>query len=206
MKFRSKGGVTMKGNKNILVIAVLLLLIAVVSGTYAIYRSHLTANTTVNAAHWSAIISDGTNTSNTTLTFSEEDLTCTGTRHGYNNTVAPGDSCHLTFTVDLDGSEVDAKVNATVGTLTSTSGTVDSDRFTVSLTTGSTPTNADGVAQTVGYSSTEGEMEVEYTLTVTWLGDTDNLAADGKDVADVGMSGIDITIPVNIDAYQDMGS
>ena len=195
----------MKGNKKVLVIAVLLLLIVVVYGTYAIYRSYLTAEVNVNAAHWSAVLSDGTNT-NTTLTFTEEDLTCTGTRHGKNNTVAPGDSCYVTFTVDLDGSEVDAKVNAAVGTITSTGGTVDSDRFTTTLTTGSTPTDADGVAQSVTYGPNDGDMEVEYTLTVTWLGDTDNLAADGKDVADVGMSGIDITIPVTIDAYQDMGS
>ena len=195
----------MKGNKKLLIVAVLLLLVAVSYTTYAIYRSALTANATISAAKWSAVLDNGTTTSTTTLNFTGADLNCgSGTRHGKNNTVAPGDACTLTFTVDLDGSEVDAKVNATVGTITATSGTVDSTRFSTALKVGATAAN--GVEQAVPYSATEGAMEVEYTLELTWLGDTDNLAADGKDVADVAMNDLDITIPVTIDAHQDMGA
>ena len=46
----------MKGNKKILVIAVLLLLIAVSYGTYAIYRESAEGEATINAAAWSVKI------------------------------------------------------------------------------------------------------------------------------------------------------
>ena len=42
----------MKGNKKILVVAVLLLLIAVSYSTYAIYKSSASASDTVNTAAW----------------------------------------------------------------------------------------------------------------------------------------------------------
>ena len=192
----------MKGNKKILVVAVLLLLIAVSYSTYAIYRTNLTANTTVNTAHWSAVLTNGSN-SGTTLNFTMADFNCgnESTRHGKNNTIAPGDTCTLVFGVDLDGSEVNAKVNAALGTVT---GTVEDSRFTVGLSVGGV--DANGVAQAIPYSATEGEMELEYTLTLTWQGDTDNLAANGKDVKDVSMNGQSLVIPVTIDAYQDMGA
>ena len=46
----------MKGNKKILVIAILLLLIAVSYGTYAIYKSETTASGTVKLSGWSVVV------------------------------------------------------------------------------------------------------------------------------------------------------
>ena len=191
----------MKGNKKLLIVAVLLLLIAVSYSTYAIYRTNLSAEATVNTAHWSAVISDGTN-SGTTLSFTLDDFNCGNAQHGKNGTIAPGDTCTLPLTVDLDGSEVDAEVTATLGTVT---GTIESSRFTVTLTNGNNDATANPIS--VPYSATAGGMEVNLTLTLTWLGDTDNLAANGKDVKDVSMQGqSDLTIPVTIDAHQYMGA
>ena len=113
----------MKENKKLLIVAILLLLVAVSYTTYAIYRSHLSANTTVTAAKWSAALKNGA-TAVDTLNFDSSQLNCGENRHGKNNTVAPGDTCSLTFTVDLDESEVDAKVAATLGAITSSGGIV----------------------------------------------------------------------------------
>lgn len=191
----------MKGNKKLLVVAVLLLLIAVSYGTYAIYRTQFTGSTTVNTAHWSAVLKKGS-TEVSTLNFTLADFNCGNAQHGKNGTIAPGDTCTLPLTIDLDGSEVDAEVTATLGTVT---GTIESSRFTVTLMNGST--DVSGTALDVPYSATAGEMEKTLTLTLTWLGDTDDLAANGKDVKDVSMQGqTNLTIPVTIDAHQDMGA
>ena len=189
----------MKGNKKLLIVAVLLLLIAVSYGTYAIYRTKFEASATVKTAKWSAVLKKGS-TQVSTLNFTLADFNCGNAQHGKNGTIAPGDTCTLPLTVDLDESEVDAEITATIGTVT---GTIESSRFTVALMDGST--DVSGTAIDVPYSATAGAMEKSLTLTLTWLGDTDNLAADGKDVKDVSMQGqTNLTIPVTIDAHQDM--
>ena len=191
----------MKGNKKLLIVAVLLLLIAVSYGTYAIYRTKFEASATVNTAHWSAVLKKGT-TEVSTLNFTLADFNCGNAQHGKNGTIAPGDTCTLPLTIDLDGSEVDAEVTATLGTI---SGTLDTDRFTVALKNGNDDATANPIS--VPYSATAGAMEKTLTLTLTWLGDTDNLTANGKDVKDVSMQGqTDLTIPVTIDAHQYMGA
>ena len=48
-------------------------------------------------------------------------------------------------------------------------------------------------------------MTKSYTVTLTWLGDTDNLE-DAKDSTDVGMNDLDLTMDVVLDAHQYMGS
>lgn len=185
----------MKGNKKVLVAALLLFLLTVTLGTYAIYRTSLSGNGTVRASRWSAIVKKGS-TQVTTLNFTLADITWTGTHHGKNNTIAPGDTGTITFTVDLDGSEVDAKVLAEVGTLSGTG--LETSRFSATV--------APSTVQSVAYGTADGSMEKTFTITVTWLGDTDNLAENGKDVKDVSMQGIDITIPVTVTAYQDMAA
>ncbi len=49
----------MKGNKKLLIVAVLLLLIAVSYGTYAIYRTQFSGSATVKTAKWSAVLKKG---------------------------------------------------------------------------------------------------------------------------------------------------
>ena len=50
----------MKGNKKLLIVAVLLLLIAVSYGTYAIYRESAEGTGTISTANWSVTVNNGT--------------------------------------------------------------------------------------------------------------------------------------------------
>ena len=65
----------MKGNKKILAIAVLLLLIAVSYTTYAIYKTSVAGNAEVTAAKWEVAFKNGQTevTNNYNLEFSTSD-------------------------------------------------------------------------------------------------------------------------------------
>ena len=97
---------SIKGNKKILVIAVLLLLIAVSYGTYAIYRTSLSGNATVTAAKWDIEFKDGTTAiTNLNVTFTSAD--CHDNAHVADGVIAPGASCTKNITVNAKDIEVD---------------------------------------------------------------------------------------------------
>ena len=189
----------MKGNKKLLVVAVLLLLIAVSYGTYAIYRESFTGSAQVTAATWSAEIKKSVGGTDTALTDSFSltggDFVCTGGHSKVAGKIAPGDTCTATLVADLDGSEVDAKVGVTLNT-TSVNG-----RFTVSLT----DENGTAVSGEVSvpYSATAGGMEKTFKVVIAWDG-TDNETVNPTDTDT--LAGKNITIPVTISAHQDMGA
>ena len=96
----------MKGNKKILVIAVLLLLIAVSYGTYAIYRTSVAGDATVRAAKWDIEFKDGdTAITNLNVTFTSAD--CHDNAHVADGVIAPGASCTKNITVNAKDIEVD---------------------------------------------------------------------------------------------------
>ena len=64
----------MKGNKKILVIAILLLLISVTFTTYAIYRTGMSGTGTATAANWNVVFKKGTTTVTDTLNFTGADV------------------------------------------------------------------------------------------------------------------------------------
>ena len=180
----------MKGNKKILVIAALLLLIAASYTTYAIYKESVNANATVTAAAWTVEFKNGqdTITSTTNIVFSGTD--CDNT-HVAPGKIAPGATCTKTISLDAVGTEVDVAYTATAGTVTATKGgsavaTTGANAFTTSLSPSSGTIN-------IG-SSTATEL----TLTVTWAG----LDNDTVDPADVGLEGATITVPVTLVASQ----
>lgn len=175
----------MKGNKKILVIAALLLLISVSFTTYAIYRTSFSGTGTVKAAAWSVKLKKGA-TEVQNLNFDYSDITWT-TLTGYNNTIAPGSQGTITFTVDASGSEVDVLVGATVDQ--------------TNLPTGFTVTNVSDPA-TISYASGEGNMTATVTLTVAWAG-TDEDTTE-KDESDLAKKGQNITIPVTVTAKQSL--
>ena len=183
----------MKGNKKLLVIAVLLLLISVSFTTYAIYRQSTTAQGTIKAANWVVQVGKAlTATSpidSAEITFTGADLDCSGsTRYGKNNTVAPGDTCTIQFTVDATGSEVDAVIEAEIE-----AGATLPDGFTAEVTSGT-----DGV---VNLPYATSDMKETVTITVTWEGTLgDSSAKDGTDLA---AAGTDLSIPVKITVRQD---
>lgn len=181
----------MKGNKKILVIAVLLLLIAVSYGTYAIYRETQNVNGSIDTANWSVQL-NGNAFSSTALTFGLSDLTCP-TNPGKNGTIAPGAECYIDYNIDADGSEVDVVVEAELDTTNSANIPTNME---VAL---GTTEGVEGPV-TIPYSATAGEMEKTVRLNVVWPGAlTDDSNKDGEDLADKDKS---VTIAVKLTARQ----
>ena len=179
----------MKGNKKLLVVAVLLLLIAVSYGTYAIYKSSASASNTIKAADWVIEVGDGTTQTDITEsnTFTLANITWGSTRYGQNGTIAPGDTGTVTVKIDADGSEVGVHYDITIDNTA-----VGNSNFTVAAHSG------DSLSGNIAYSDTEGEMEATVTLDITWLGvDTASANAD-----DIDLSGHDITLPVTVTVRQ----
>ena len=177
----------MKGDKKILVAAILVLLLAVCFGTYAIYRATGSATGSIKAAAWSVKV-DGTDIASTNYTFSASNITWTKLT-GYNNTIAPGSEGFIEIPVDADGSQVDVVLTATLGSTT--------------LPNGMTATLASN-SQTINYSATEGAMETKVRINIAWAGsESDN---DTKDGTDLAAQGTTLSIPVTLTAKQSVDS
>ena len=187
-KFLKKGGVMMKGNKKVLVLAVLVLLLAV-TGTFAIYRNSANGTGSVDAAEWSVKIG-GTDIASANFTFDYDDIDWTSLT-GYNDTIAPGSTGTITIPVDATSSEVDVLLTATLGTITG-------------LPDGMTVTVDGGGSQTISYSETANAMKTNVVLNVAWSG-TDGDAAS-KDTTDLAAEGSSISIPVTLTAKQSVTS
>lgn len=181
----------MKGNKKILAVAVLLLLIAVGYGTYAIYRESATGAATIDAATWSVKIGTGQDQvafADADFDFDFTDLTCT-TLTGYNNTIAPGTECYIDYAIDASGSEVDVLVE------------VDEDNSTVPEPLEVSVEGTDGVLE-IPYSSTASEMQKTLRINVVWPGAlTDN---DTKDETDLDLNGDELSFSVKLTARQSL--
>lgn len=188
----------MKGNKKILVVAILLLLISVSFTTYAIYKTSVTGNGTVTAAIWDVKFKNGETvlTDNYTLTFSGADCS---NNHVANGKIAPGASCTKTITLDAGSSEVDVAYTATVGDVTATKNsssvsTEDANEFSATLTPSS---------DTITYAN--GTRTKTITVEVTWAG-TDDSDTDTVNDADTALNGATITVPITLVAKQVVGS
>ena len=176
----------MKGNKKLLAVALLLLLVTVTFGTYAIYRQSVSGNGTIKAAAWNVTVK-GSAIESANLDFGIGDITWT-THRGKNNTIAPGDTGTITIPVVATGSEVDVELSAAI---TSTAGLPAG--FTAEVTSGTS-----GV-QTIPYGDT---MTANVVITVTWVGTEEDLA--GKDQTDLDAAGSTLTIPVTLTAQQSL--
>ena len=183
----------MKGNKKILAIAILLLLVAVSYTTYAIYKTKVAGNAEVTAAAWTVQFKNGATTleDNYEVTFTGSDCT---NAHVAEGKIAPGATCTKTITLDATGTEVDVAYTATAGTVTaekdgSAVPTTNANAFTASLS----PAN--------GTILMSGSHTQELTLTVTWAG-TDDSETDTINDADTDLNGATITVPVTLIAKQ----
>ncbi len=177
----------MKGNKKILIAALLVLLLTVCFGTYAIYRASGTATGSIKAATWSVKV-NGTDIASTNYTFGVNNITWTKLT-GYNNTIAPGSEGYIEIPVDADGSEVDVILTAQLGSTT--------------LPTGMTATLANS-SQTINYSSTSGAMETMVRINIAWAGaESDDAEKDSNDLESQGQT---LSIPVTLTAKQSLTS
>ncbi len=179
----------MKGNKKVLTLAVLVLLLAVCFTTYAIYRQSTTGNGSIRAAKWSVKVND-TDIASANYTFDAGDITWT-TLTGYNDTIAPGSSGYIEIPVDASGSEVDVILTAALGTIT---GLPDGMSVTI-----------DGNAEkTIAYAEGENAMATTVKLNIAWAGaDSDTTA---KDTTDLAAQNTTISIPVTLTAKQSLTS
>ena len=176
----------MKGNKKILVLALLVLLLTVCFGTFAIYRNSANGTGTVKAANWSVLVK-GSDISSANFDFTMADVTWT-TLTGYNNTIAPGSEGYIDIAVDADESEVDVILSATLDT--------------TNLPTGMTATVQGGNEKTIAYSATEGAMETTVRINIAWAGaDSDTSTKDGTDL---GAEGNSLSLPVTLTAKQSL--
>jgi hypothetical protein len=179
----------MKGDKKILIAAILVLLLTVCFGTYAIYRATGSATGSIKAAAWSVKV-DGTDIASTNYTFGADDITWT-TLTGYNHTIAPGSEGYIEIPVDATGSEVAVVLTATLGSTT--------------LPNGMTATLADGNdSQTIAYSTATNAMKTNVRINIAWTGsESDTSEKDGTDLA---VKGTTLSIPVTLTAKQSLTS
>ena len=177
----------MKGDKKILVAALLVLLLTVCFGTYAIYRASTNASGSIKAAAWSVKVG-GTDIQSANYTFSANDIHWT-TLTGYNNTIAPGSSGYIDIPIDATGSEVDVIITAALGSTTLPTG------MTASLASGND-------SQTIAYSTVTDAMKTNVRINIAWAGaESDD---SSKDSSDLTASGTTISIPVTLTAKQSL--
>ena len=183
----------MKGNKKLLVAAILLLLIVVSYGTYAIYRETAEGEATISTAKWSVKVGES-DFKDVVLDFDLTDTTnvhCTS-NPGKNGTIAPGAVCYRDFAIDADGSEVDVVIS------------VDNDNMTVPEPLTVTVGTTDGVEGpvTIPYSAEAGGMEKTIRLTVKWPGAESDL--ESKDTTDLDLSDEDLQFDIKLVARQSL--
>ena len=174
----------MKGNKKILILALLVLLLSVCFGTYAIYRNSASGNGTITAANWSVQV-NGTDISSANFNFTTANITWTKLT-GYNNTIAPGSEGYIEIAVDADGSEVDVILTAALDT--------------TNLPTGMTASVQGGDTKNIAYSATSGAMEETVRINIAWAGSDSDAAS--KDTTDLAAAGTSLTLPVTLTAKQ----
>ncbi len=181
----------MKGNKKLLVVAILLLLITVSFTTYAIYTSSVSGNATVDTAAWEIEFKDGSDTLTTNFAIEFGSTDCVN-NHVAPGKIAPGATCTKTITLDATGTEVDVDYTATANSanvlVNGTAVPAEANQFTVTLTGGSGRILYNAADQTA-----------TLTVNLAWAG-ADNETNPNQ--ADVGLAGQTVTVPVTLTARQ----
>lgn len=176
----------MKGNKKILVIAILLLLISVGFTTYAIYRSTTTATGTVGIAAWHVEIDDNDIDTNATMTLTLDNITWTTQTSAVDDKIAPGSEGYVEIPVDATGSEVPVIIEAAI------------DTANMTLPTGMTAT-VDAASQKINYAASN--MVGAVRINIVWTGTTAD--APAKDTSDkAAATAGTVSIPVTLTARQ----
>ena len=181
----------MKGNKKLLIVAILLLLITVSFTTYAIYKTSVEGTAKVDTAAWQIKFQDGSEilTDNFEVSFTDTDCVNNHVKPGK---IAPGATCTKTITLDATGTEVDVEYSATALSSAVKVGGNDvpanANQFTVTLS---------GGTGTIAYNA--ASQTAELTLTLAWDGtDTD----ENPNAADTALAGQTVTVPVTLTAKQ----
>ena len=182
----------MKGNKKILVAAILVLLIAVSFTTYAIYRTGISGSGSATAAGWHVEFKKGNATVSDSFTFSGSDVTWTTNPSAVAGKIAPGATGYIEYTIDATGSEVDVIYEVAEG-----AGTTDGITVAIKDSTGA---NTLSGAQTLAYAASN--MSTTFRIYITWEGSTEDTTT--KDSTDMGMQASNISIPITMSARQSL--
>lgn len=182
----------MKGNKKILTIAILLLLVAVSFGTYAVYKSSASGSTTVSVASWGVEVNDVDIVSNNT--FTGVDIAWGSNTYVKSGKIAPGSVGTITIEIDASGSEVAVDYAVTLGQIKYNDTAISNDAIVVRKASSSTAELSD----TILYSSTASEMVKTITLEIVWNATDDS----EQNPLDMDLSGKNLTIPVTVTATQ----
>ena len=180
----------MKGNKKILVVAVLLLLVAASYTTYAIYKSSATGDASISTAAWVVEVNNTDIVANNTFTV--DNITWNTPTIGQANTIAPGDSGTVDITIDADGSQTAVYYEITFGSLDDGNGTITNGNLSATAHAGSSLTG------TIAYSPTEGDMEETITLDVSWLAQDE----EGQNITDISTAAKNLSLPVTVTVRQ----
>ncbi|MBR1817265.1 MAG: hypothetical protein IJ772_00285 [Bacilli bacterium] len=181
----------MKGNKKLLVVAVLLLLITVSFTTYAIYKSSATGNSSIDTAAWVVKVGDTDIVANNTFTIDSIDW---GTSTvGKNNKIAPGDTGTVNIVLDASGSEVDVAYEISFGDFATT---VNNTKLTAKAASGSSLTG------TIPYAAGTDAMKVTIPLEVKW----EAVDEDTQNATDIDTAAKSLTLPVTVMARQNPGA
>lgn len=194
----------MKGNKKLLIVAVLLLLVAVSYTTYAIYKTSVAGKAEVTAAAWTVKFKDGETELVNNFTVELEETDCQNA-HVKDGKIAPGASCTKTILLDTAGTEVDVTYAAEAGTVTAETATGSA------LDTTNANAFVAALSPATGTIVYDTSTPTELTLTVTWDGQDDSVVATGAtpDVinnADTALQGATIKVPVTLVAKQVVGN
>ncbi len=172
----------MKGDKKILLVALLLLLLSVSFTTYAIYKSSATGSATVGTAAWVVKVNTRDIVANNDFTVG--DITWNTPRQSKNAAkIAPGDSGTIDVVIDATGAEVDVDYAITLN-----SSSITNNRITLAADTGSSLTGTITAGQSV---------TVKVKVNWDWV-DDDTTANPG----DVETAGTELTVPITVTATQ----
>lgn len=180
----------MKGNKKLLVVAVLLLLITVSFTTYAIYKSSAEGDSTIQTAAW--VVKVGTTDIVANNTFTVDSINWGNSTVGKNGKIAPGDTGTVNIVLDATGSEVDVDYEISFGDFATT---VNNSKLTAKAASGSSLTG------TIAYSTATNAMKVTIPIEVEWEA-IDTAAQNTTDIATAAKS---LTLPVTVTAKQNPG-
>lgn len=177
----------MKGNKKVLAVALLLLLVAVSFGTYAIYKSSATSNSaTVAAANWTITV----NTADiTTGSFNLGTITWNANANVAEGKIAPGSTGSVNLVIDATGTEVSLGYTVEVTSVkvgnTDVSNTIKIAPHTSGADTGTIAVDA-------------ANKEITIPLDIVWTAVDDNT----QNPIDLGLAGQNVTVEITVTATQ----
>lgn len=195
---------TRKGEVKRLVVVVIaiVLLLAVIGGTYSKYTSGATGSGTVAIAKWDVEV-NGEDMGTTSATF---DLTFTAENNNtVANKIAPGGTATAYVDVTLTGTEVSVDFACALAensaALTTAFGSDYADKITVAVGTpvlqsGAENMTLSGNSVTVGTAAMSGTVRIPITL--TWTDAAANNTADTT----TGLGQTGVTIPVTLTVSQ----